>query len=142
MTYGFAGPELIKAIKKRAAEGRWFPNICPETDQHAGHELNTRGTRICKHDGISVDLRIPGRSADEVSDWVRANLAFDAIYLYDPDDPFHLSWSPEPRGTVIRMVPKKNGVGLVPRVVVLGKRVIAETARRSERHRAWSPCAS
>ena len=115
LTYGFAGPELVKAIKKRAAEGGWLPNIHPPGDQHAGHELNTRGNRICKHDGIAVDLRVPGVSSDAVSDWVRANLPFDAIYLYGPEKPFHLSWSPTPRGTVIRMMPKKNGVGLVPR---------------------------
>jgi len=125
ITYGFAGPELVKAIKKRAAEGGWLPNINPKTDQHAGHQLNTRGNRICKHDGIAVDLRVPGVSSDLVSDWVRANLPFDAIYLYDPEDPFHLSWSPTPRGTVIRMVPWKDGVGLVPRVVVRGKSVAA-----------------
>jgi len=118
ITYGFAGPELVKAIRKRATEGGWLPNINPATDQHAGHELNTRGKRICKHDGIAVDLRVPGTSSDVVSEWVRASLPFDAIYLYGPDRPFHLSWSPEPRGTVIRMMPKKSGVGLYPQTVV------------------------
>jgi len=126
ITYGFAGPDLVKAIRKRAVEGGWLPNINPPTDQHAGHELNTRGTRTCKHDGFAVDMRVPGVSSVIVSDWVRANLPFDAIYLYSPDRPFHMSWSPTPRGTVIRMMPKKNGVGLYPVSVVRGKTAAAK----------------
>jgi hypothetical protein len=52
LTYGFAGPALAKAIKTRAAEGGWLPNMHPTGDQHAGHELNTHGNRICQHDGV------------------------------------------------------------------------------------------
>ncbi len=114
ITYGFAGPELVKAIRKRAAEGGCLPNTHPPGDQHAGHESNTRGTRICKVNGFAVDLRVPGVPSDVVSDWVRANLPFDAIYLYGPERPFHLSWSPMRRGTVIRMLPKKSAAGLHP----------------------------
>jgi hypothetical protein len=125
ITYGFAGPELVKAIRQRAAEGGWLPNIHPPSDQHAGHELNTRRTRTCKHDGFAVDLRVPGVSSDVVSDWVRANLSFDAIYLYGPERPFHLSWSPTPRGTVIRMMPKTNAPGLHPVTVVRGRMPLA-----------------
>lgn len=121
LTYGFAGPELVKAIKMRAAEGGSYPNIHPPSDQHAGHELNTRGTRTCKIDGFAVDLRVPNMSSEFVSNWVIDNLPFDAIYLYGADRPFHMSWAPNPRGTVIRMLPKKDGRGLYPRVIVKGK---------------------
>jgi len=122
ISYGFAGSELVKAIKKRAVEGGWHPNITPASDQHAGHELNTRGTRIGKIDGFAVDLRVPNVSSDVVSDWVRAHLPFDAIYLYTPERPFHMSWAREPRGTVIRMVPW-NG-RLIPRTVVRGSKPV------------------
>lgn len=120
-------------------------NVGVNVGEHAGHELNTRGNRICKHEGIAVDLRVPGVSSDLVSDWVRANLPFDAIYLYTPDRPFHLSWSPTPRGTVMRMVPKKNGDGLVPRVVLRGRSgrdgrgTIASHAHRHLEHEPLAP---
>ena len=122
LTYGFAGPELVKAIKRRAKEGGWLPNISPRGDQHAGHELNTRGKRICERDGIAVDLRVPGTSSMEVADWVIENLPFDRIYLYTADRPFHMSWAPEELrvGQVVQMVPKPSG-GLMPRVRVRGR---------------------
>ncbi len=123
LTYGFAGPELVKAIKKRAEEGGWLPNIHPRGDQHAGHELNSWGNRICDRDGIAVDLRVPGQSSEDVAQWVIDTLPFDRIYLYGPDRPFHLSWAPEESrvGQVVRMMPKKGG-GLVPRVIVRGRK--------------------
>lgn len=122
LTYGFAGPELVKAIKKRAREGNWLPNISPATDQHAGHELNTWGNPICKRGGIAVDLRVPGVPSDVVWTWAIANLPFDRIYLYTPEQSFHMSWvEPHLRhGQVVQMLPTKAG-GLVPRVVVRGR---------------------
>jgi hypothetical protein len=120
LTYGFAGPELVKVVKKRAAEGGWLPNISPTNDQHAGYELNSRGKRICKHGGIAVDLRVVGVSSEVVAQWVMVNLPFDAIYLYDAERPFHMSWAREPRGTVVRMLPIKAG-RLIPKVIVKGR---------------------
>lgn len=124
LTYGFAGLELIKAINARAEEGGWLPNIHPKGDQHAGHELNTRGNRICDRDGIAVDLRVPGTSSEDVAQWVIETLPFDRIYIYGPDRPFHLSWAPEASrvGQVIRMMPLDGG-GLIPRVVVQGRKL-------------------
>lgn len=124
LTYGFAGPELLKAIENRAAEGGWLPSISPRGDQHAGYELNTLGNRICRRDGIAVDLRVPGVSSEEVAEWVIATLPFDRIYLYSATRPFHMSWAPEHLrvGQVIRMVPLTSG-GLMPRVVVRGRKV-------------------
>ena len=122
LTYGFAGHELVKAIRKRAAAGGWLPNISPGGDQHAGHELNTLGNRICKHDGIAVDLRVPGVPSDVVAQFVIDTLPFDRIYLYSPTQSFHLSWAPERLrvGQVIQMVLTASG-RLIPRVIVKGR---------------------
>lgn len=116
LTYGFAGPELTKAVKARAAALERMPNITPERDQHAGHELNTRGTRICKRDGFAVDLRVPGQSSFEVAAWIEENLRFDRMYLYAPEKPFHLSWAPDPVRQVIQMIPRGGGL-LRPRTL-------------------------
>jgi hypothetical protein len=115
LTYGFAGPELLKAVKLRAQKGGWLPNISPIGDQHAGYERNQLGNRICKRDGIAVDLRVPGHSSEDVAKWVVETLPFDRIYLYGGDKPFHLSWSPDPTGQVIRMKLTERGF-LYPRV--------------------------
>src|SRR5262245_20465809 len=122
LTYGFAGPEQLKAVKLRAQKGGWLPNISPIGDQHAGHERSLQGKRICKRDGIAVDLRVPGHSSEDVANWVIENLPFDRIYLYDGDKPFHLSWSPKPVGQVIRMKQAKSGF-LYPTVVRKGRSV-------------------
>jgi hypothetical protein len=119
LSYGFAGPELIRAVRRRAEAGGWLPNIHPPGDQHAGHELNSKGTRICKRDGIAVDLKILGVSSLAVVDWLRQNALFDRIYYYGPDRPFHLSWAEKPIGQVVEMVP--YGKRLVPKVIVKGK---------------------
>jgi hypothetical protein len=120
LTYGFAGRELVKAVRRRAKEGGWVPNIHPPGDQHAGHELNTHGKRICERDGIAVDLYVPGHSSEDVATWVRKELPFDAMYLYAANRPFHLSWAPEPRSLVVQMCSKTGG-GLVPKTIVRGK---------------------
>jgi hypothetical protein len=120
LTYGFVGAELIKVVRKRAADGGWLPSVSPANDQHAGHELNTRGHRICKHDGMAVDLRVPGVSSEVVAQWVIESLPFDALYLYGADRPFHLSWASAPRGMVIHMLPTTGG-RLIPKVIVKGR---------------------
>jgi hypothetical protein len=126
LTFGFASADLIKVIKKRAAEGGWLPGISPQNDQHAGHELNARSNRICKHDGIAVDLRVPGISSEIVARWAIDHLPFDAVYLYAPERPFHLSWAPDPRGMVVRMMPRSDK-GRYPRIETRGR--VKGTAR-------------
>lgn len=117
LSYGFAGCELVNWVRLRAKQGGWLPNIHPPGDQHAGYELNRHGQRICKRDGIAVDLQVPGVSSEEVTTWVIENLPFDRLYLYGVERPFHLSWAPAPVGQVVRMVPKVFGRGWVPRVI-------------------------
>jgi len=58
---------------------------------------------------------VPGHSSEDVANWVIETLPFDRIYLYGGDKPFHLSWSPEPIGQVIRMKLTERGF-LYPRV--------------------------
>jgi hypothetical protein len=121
LTYGFAGRELVKAIEARAAEEKRLPNISPGGDQHAGHELNTWGNRICKRGGIAVDLRVPGHGSLDVARWIQdEKLPFDRMYLYDDVRPFHMSWHPQPIGQVIQMWVTKTGK-LMPKVIVKGK---------------------
>ena len=116
ISYGFAGPELLRAIRARARlEGR-NPQIAPHLDQHCGHELNRSGRRICTRDGIAVDLRVPERSSEEVAAWIIEKLPFDRLYLYGPDRPLHLSWAPRPLGQAVRMIEGPSG-RLLPRVV-------------------------
>ena len=121
LAYGFAGPELVTAVEARAAAGSWLPNISPRGDQHAGHELNSRGNRICERDGIAVDLRVPGKSSLEVAHLVIDNLPFDRIYLYDAARPFHMSWAPDPIGQVVEMCVAATGAQY-PKVIVRGRR--------------------
>jgi len=127
LTYGFAGPEMVKAIRQRAADGGWLPNITPDLDQHAGHELNRAGKRICERDGIAVDLRVPGQDSLVVAQWVVDNLPFDRIYLYDSVRPFHMSWAPQPVGQVVRMVVSEKG-NLLPKRLARGARFAPSTA--------------
>lgn len=116
LTYGFAGRELINAVAKRAADGGGRASITPALDQHASHELNTRGNRICNRDGFAVDLYVPGHSSLDVASWVAENLPFDRMYLYGDDRPLHLSWAPKPVAMVVRMVRTESG-HLIPRVL-------------------------
>lgn len=121
LTYGFAGPELVKAIVARAAKEDRLPNISPRGDQHAGHELNSWGNRICKRGGIAVDLKVPGQNSLQVAQWVQdEKLPFDRIYWYSEERPFHMSWHPHPIGQVIQMWVTKTG-RLMPRVIVKGR---------------------
>lgn len=120
LTYGFAGAELVAAVRARATATGGTPGIAPELDQHAGYELDARGVRICARDGIAVDLQIPGRPSGAIRDWIAARLPFDRIFFYGDERPLHLSWAPEPVGQIVEMRPAAGG-RLVPRVVERGR---------------------
>lgn len=120
LTYGFAGHELLAAIRERAAAAGTPPGIAPELDQHAGYELDVRGARLCERDGIAVDLTMPGHGSGRVRDWMVGRLPFDRIYFYGDDRPLHLSWAPEPTGQIVELLPGADG-RRVPRVVVPGR---------------------
>ena len=126
VTYGFAGPELVRAVKNRARETGTLPNITPRSDQHAGHERNSAGKRICERDGVAIDLQVPGVSSLRVASWVVKHLPFDRIYLYGADRLFRLSWAPPPLGQVIEMGTATSGA-VYPHVVQRGRREPSET---------------
>ena len=89
ITYGFCGCKLSNKIKAR---------IAPSIDQHSSFELNTKGVRICKRDGIAVDFIMTKYENDMnlVADWIINNLLFDRLYFYGKDRPIHLSYSKQP----------------------------------------------
>ncbi len=107
LTYGFCSRELAKQIPGR---------IAPELDQHAGHELNTRGKPICKRLEAAVDFIVPDESMLEVAQWIVNNTPFDRLYFYGNARPLHVSYRPEGKREIVLM--KASGKGLlIPKVV-------------------------
>ena len=105
LTYGFCSRELSKHIKFR---------VDPSRDQHASHEVNTRGNLICKRLGAACDFIVPDESMLEVAQWIVENTPFDRLYFYGDDKPLHVSYGPENNRAVVVM--KENKVGkLTPR---------------------------
>lgn len=86
LTYGFCSPMLGKNIKRRVA---------PKLDQHAGCELNSRGTLICARGGAACDFLVEDESMREVADWIIQNVPFDRLYYYGDNRPLHVSFGPE-----------------------------------------------
>jgi len=88
LTYGLATSSLLKHIKT---------GIAPRLDQHASHELNTRGNRICDRDGAAADFRVSDVPSDQLARWVVQNTKFDRLYFYGIERPIHVSTAPDPR---------------------------------------------
>lgn len=107
LTYGFCSLELAKHIPSR---------IDPKRDQHASHELNSRGNLICERKGAACDFLIPDENMLEVAQWIVQNTPFDRLYFYGNDKPLHVSYSAEHNRTIVLMLPSKTGK-LVPQVV-------------------------
>jgi hypothetical protein len=57
------------------------PRIDPSRDQHAAHELNTRGKPTCARLGAAADFFVPYQSMLEVAQWVVENTDFDRFYF-------------------------------------------------------------
>ena len=106
LTYGFAGPALTRHIKGK---------ISPPHDQHAGSELNPRGSLICARHGQACDIHVPGVNSLAVARWVQERLPFDRMYLYGHGRPLHVSYGPEGARKVYAMLPHERG--RVPRDV-------------------------
>ena len=107
LTYGFCSRELAKHIPGRVA---------PELDQHASHELNSRGKPICKRLGAAVDFIVTDESMLEVAQWIVQHTPFDRVYFYGAHRPLHVSCGPEQKREIVMMTPEKSGRS-VPRVV-------------------------
>jgi hypothetical protein len=107
LTYAFCSRELAKKISGR---------IDPSRDQHAAHELNTRGKPICDRFGAAVDFFVPYESMLEVAQWVVENTPFDRLYFYGDDRPIHVSVGPDNSRQIVLMRKGKSGK-LIPKVV-------------------------
>lgn len=92
LTYGFSSPELARAISTNEN-----PHIAPNLDQHACHELNSKGKLICTRLGAAVDFIVDEmpNQMDDVALWIAQNLKFDRIYYYGKSRPLHISYGPE-----------------------------------------------
>ena len=105
ITYGFASSELTKHIHHQ---------IAPKLDQHAGHELNTRGLMICPREGQAVDFFIPNIASYKIVTWIMDNLQFDRLYCYGDDCSIHVSYGPEMKNECYLMKKNKNGTRRMP----------------------------
>lgn len=111
LTYGFCSPELAKHIPGR---------IDPKRDQHAAHEVNTRGNLICERKGAACDFIVPDENMLEVAQWIVQNTPFDRLYFYGNDKPLHVSYGNEHSRAIVLMVPGNSG-RLVPKNIQLNK---------------------
>ena len=107
LTYGFCSRELAKHVPGR---------IAPALDQHASHELNTRGQPICKRLGAAVDFIVTDESMLEVAQWIVQHTPFDRLYFYGDDKPVHVSCGPDDKREVVIMKASKSDRS-VPRVI-------------------------
>ena len=108
LTYGFCSPELARKIPGR---------IAPKLDQHAAHEQNRSGNPVCERGGAAVDFIVEFEDMTGVSQWIAENLPFDRMYIYGPNKPIHLSYSPSPNRQVTVMSPTRSGNKLVPKTM-------------------------
>lgn len=111
LSYAFSSPELDKLVHQNPN-----PNAHQRGDQHAGCELNKNGKPICARLGLGVDFRCPGVNSAEVAKWVAGNRAFDRLYFYSEDQPFHVSVGPDNTRQIVRMVKLASG-RLMPRLI-------------------------
>ena len=111
LTFGFCSPELAKLIPGR---------IAPKLDQHAAHELNSKGKIICPRLGAALDFIVEDEDMLEVAKWIEGNLNFDRIYFYGKKLPIHISTGLEMLKQVTLMLPDKKGKRLVPKTLKKG----------------------
>ena len=111
LTFGFCSSELAKMIPGR---------IAPKLDQHAAHELNSKGKVICPRLGAAVDFIVEDEDMLEVAKWIEENLEFDRMYFYGKNLPIHISVGPEMLKQVTLMLPDKKGKRLVPKTLKRG----------------------
>ena len=106
LTYGFASNNLTRNIKR---------NIYPKLDQHSGYEKNRKGEYICQRLGIACDFYIHDTKMDEVSRYIINNLPFDRLYFYGENRPIHVSYGPDHKQQIIKMIPYQDRK--IPKIV-------------------------
>jgi hypothetical protein len=103
ISYGFSGRELSNQVIRTV--GR----VSPALDQHASHELNSRGRAICTRGGAAADFRVSGQSSLEVAKWVVGFTPFDRLYFYGDKLPIHVSCSSRPKGQTVVITRSRSG---------------------------------
>ena len=93
--------------------------VAPNLDQHAAHELNRNGRKVCERGGAAADFQVAGISSREVARWIVSNTRFDRLYFYGPDRPIHVSAARDPNREIVLMREIASG-RRVPRVVEEG----------------------
>jgi hypothetical protein len=109
LTYGFAGLDLIRHIRKNAS-----PGIAPKLDQHAGCELKKDGTLICSRGGFAADFFVKGATSLSVGQWIVANCDYDRLYFYGDQRPLHVSVGPEKKRQIV-LIQTYDGLKKIPR---------------------------
>ncbi len=122
LTYGFCSPELAKARRRFARVHQTTPSIYPPSDQHAAHEYNDKGLRICTRGGAACDFIVPDISSLNIALWIGKHLLFDRLYYYAPDRPIHVSYTEASGcGEVTVMKPKMTGRGYIPTTMAVSR---------------------
>jgi len=109
LTYAFSSPALDKLVHQNPS-----PNATRSGDQHAGCELDTKGKPFCSRLGLGIDFRCPGISSITVAQWVAQHTAFDRLYFYNGERPFHVSVGPDNKRQLTLMYKLPSG-SLMPR---------------------------
>ena len=98
LTFGFCSAALARLIRKNSQ-----PRIAPALDQHASHEINTKGQHICSRLGAAVDFYSHKVSSAELARFIVEALPFDRLYYYGAERPVHVSIGPECLGQIVWM---------------------------------------
>lgn len=85
-------------------------------DQHAAHEADRLGHRVCERLGAAVDFIIDDENMLEVARWIVTNTPFDRLYFYGADLPIHVSFGPNQDRRIVYMAAAPSG-RRVPRVI-------------------------
>ena len=93
LTNGFCSNELLKQIKKRPK-----PGIAPQLDQHAGYEVNSKNTPICKREALACDFYAVNIDSLLLAQWIVEHLQFDSLYFYGKNRPIHIRIGPKNKG--------------------------------------------
>ena len=90
LSFGFCSAALARLIRHNPQ-----PRIAPALDQHASHELNSKGQPICSRLGAAVDFYSHKFSSAELARFIVEALPFDRLYYYGAERPLHVSVGPE-----------------------------------------------
>lgn len=104
LTYGFCSNELLKQIKKKPK-----PGIAPQLDQHAGYEINSKSTPICKREGFACDFYAVNINSLLIAQWIVVHLQFDSLYFYGKNRPIHISIGPENKNVITLLEKSPTG---------------------------------